>query len=298
MSKKPNFLVVVPVYNGGAVWVEAADRIQAECQSKARVLVIDSGSKDGSERIAKEKGFELICIPNEEFEHSGTRQKALDFLKGEDYLVYLTQDSVLRAGAIDALLSSFDDDEVAVAYGRQLPRQKAGPIEAHARYFNYPSTPYKRSCADIPKYGLKTAFCSNSFAAYRVRDLKYIGGFPIGVNFAEDMYVVAKLLLAGKKVAYASGANCIHSHDYTLVEDYRRAIEIGLFHGENPWILKEFGSASGEGRRFVMSEIFYVARANLLLVPSVILRTIAKYIGYRVGLNRSVAKMAPHSEFR
>ena len=42
---------------------------------------------------------------------------------------------------------------------------------------------------------MKTAFNSNSFAAYRRKALKDVGGFPINTILSEDMYVTAKMLL-------------------------------------------------------------------------------------------------------
>ena len=45
----------------------------------------------------------------------------------------------------------------------------------------------------------------------------------------------------------------------------------------------EVAVASGEGRRFVLSELRYVLRRNPLLIPSVIFRTLLKYLGYSLG---------------
>jgi rhamnosyltransferase len=49
------------------------------------------------------------------------------------------------------------------------------------------------------------------------------------------------------------------------------------------WLLTEFGQASGEGKRFVLSELRYVAKRNVFLIPSVMLRTFIKLLGYKLG---------------
>ncbi|BBI49658.1 hypothetical protein HORIV_20790 [Vreelandella olivaria] len=64
------------------------------------------------------------------------------------------------------------------AFGRQLPHPDASPIAAHARYFNYPDESRVVATADIPRLGIKTAFLSNSFAAYRREALSARAGFP------------------------------------------------------------------------------------------------------------------------
>ena len=168
--------------------------------------------------------------------------------------------------------------------GRQLPRRQATPIEAHARLYNYSSETFSRSINDAKKYGLKTAFISNSFAAYRVAALNEVGGFPEDVIFGEDMYVATKLLMANYEIAYAAGACVYHSHDYSLWQEMKRYFDMGVFHAREPWIRKELGGAEGEGVKFVASEIMYLLRNAFWQVPEGLLRTLFRYTGFRLGL--------------
>ena len=124
-----------------------------------------------------------------------------------EIVVYLTQDAVLATRvSLDLLLSAFSDEHVAAAYGRQLPRPGAGPIEAHARLFNYPAQSEVRDYESRHKLGIKAAFLSNSYSAYRTRALREVGGFPSDAIMAEDAIVAGKMLLAGWKTAYIAGA--------------------------------------------------------------------------------------------
>ena len=52
-----------------------------------------------------------------------------------------------------------------------------------------------------------------------------------------------------------------------------------------------FGSASGEGRRFVQSELKYLLKHAPYLMPSALMRTAAKYLGYKIG--RGESRIAP-----
>jgi len=172
---------------------------------------------------------------------------------------------------------------VGVAYGRQLPAPEATPIAAHARLFNYPVKSYVRSAADISAYGIKTAFLSNSLAAYRRSALLAVGGFPSSVILSEDTMVATKMLLSGWKITYCAEATCYHSHNYTLIKEFQRYFDIGVFHAREAWYLQALGGAEGEGKRFVLSELRYLRRHAPALMPAALLRSAFKLIGYRLG---------------
>jgi rhamnosyltransferase len=137
---------------------------------------------------------------------------------------------------------------------------------------------------DAGEFGLKTAFISNSFAAYRISSLTEVGGFPNNVIFGEDMYVAAKMLKAGYKIAYAADACVYHSHGYSLWQEMKRYFDMGVFHAREPWIRQELGGAEGEGVKFVVSEIKYLLRNAFWRIPEALLRTLVRYSGFRLGL--------------
>jgi rhamnosyltransferase len=248
------------------------------------ILVVDSSSWDDTRLLAKDMGADVVSIPQSEFNHGGTRQLAAEILNDCDIIVYLTQDAMLSApDVLQRIVSVFDDKAVGVAYGRQLPHQDAGPIAAHARLFNYPDRSHSCSIADAPRLGLKTAFTSNSFAAYRREALMAVGGFPSDVILSEDMVVAARMLLSGWKVAYCAEAMVYHSHDYTLLQEFRRYFDIGVLHAREAWLLEKFGKPEGEGKRFVLSELAYLRKRAPWLIPSAVVRTVLKYLGYRLG---------------
>lgn len=280
------YAIIIPTFNGGALWHSAIAAINMQQPKPDRVLVIDSGSIDDTVQACRDGGFEVIEIPNSDFDHGGTRQMAVDCLDGIGLVVMLTQDAVLESNdSIRRLLQAFKDEELGAAFGRQVPRLGASPIESHARLFNYPQNSTVRSKRDISELGLKTAFCSNSFSAWRQDALNSVGGFPGGMIFAEDMYVAAKMILAGKRVAYVADAVCVHSHHYSLKEDFQRAFDIGVFHNRETWLIQEFGRAEGEGKSFVISELNYILRSNALYIPISLVKTMAKILGYFMGKN-------------
>lgn len=201
-------------------------------------------------------------------------------------LVFMTQDAILEdRDSFCTLLAAFCDRKVGLAYGRQLPRPGADWIETHARLYNYPDESQVRVREDIYRLGFKTAFCSNSFAAYRRKALKQVGGFPNRQIMIEDSIVGARLLLSGWSLSYNAEAVVIHSHAYSLKQEFSRYFDIGVSHSRNSQLLCEFGRPEGEGLRYVKSELKYLITRAPLLIPNAILRSFSKYIAYRFGLH-------------
>jgi rhamnosyltransferase len=286
--------IVIPVYNGGKTWISCAEKIN-KYKGAAHVLVVDSGSTDGSYQIAVDHGFECLSILKKDFDHGGTRNLALNYMKDScDIIIFLTQDAVLAdASALTNLVSVFVESEkdkkdkkdkrISVAYGRQFPRLSAGAIESHARLLNYGEHAYTRTLDDVPVFHMKAAFTSDSFAAYRVDDLLDVGGFPEKIICGEDMVAAARMIQKGRSVAYVSTAQVYHSHNYSWLQESRRYFDVGVMHHEQHWLLEDFGKPEGEGLRFLKSEWIYLWRNSKKDIPSSIIRTFLKYGGYRAG---------------
>lgn len=152
-----------------------------------------------------------------------------------------------------------------------------------ARLYNYPKKSFIRKFCDRNQYGIKTAFFSDTFGAYRKNILESMGNFP-DVNFGEDTFMAAKMLMHGYYIGYCAEAKVYHSHSFTLYEEYKRSKEIGRFHKENSWILDKFGKAEGEGLKFVKDQINYLrSTGNTKKILVLILRNLIKYIGYKMG---------------
>lgn len=279
----PLTCVVVPTLNAASDWPQFASTLLTSVRPE-QVLIVDSESSDATVELAREAGFQVCSVKRTEFNHGGTRQKAAEMLPDAHILVYLTQDAILASpDALTTLAAVFDDPTIALAYGRQLPRNGAGAIEAHARLFNYPPQSAVRDIGDKDQLGFKTIFVSNSFAAYRRSALMEVGGFPADTIFGEDTITAARLLLAGYKIAYVAEAAVYHSHAHTWMQEFNRYFDIGVLHERERWLLETFGRASGEGGRFVASELHCLLRENKLKIPDAILRTALKYFGYRLG---------------
>lgn len=277
--------IVIPVRNGGARWREAAVALVESDVEPTSVLVVDSASTDGSDRVATDCGFELVRIDPRTFNHGRTRQMAVDrFCVDREFVVFLTHDAVIAApGAVAELLSAFTDPKVGAAYGRQIPHFGARPFDAHIILFNYGDGSETRSLVDAPRLGIKTAYLSNSFAAYRISALQECGGFPSHLILGEDTSVAARMLLSGWSIRYCAQARVRHSHAYSILQEMQRYFDFGVLHAQLPDLVRHFGAAEGEGARFIASEFRYIGANAPWLLPLVPVRNAAKYLGYRLG---------------
>lgn len=286
MSATSTTAVIVPTYNG----VHELRRLLASLDKqtlKFDLLIVDSSSGDGTAELGRQHSTYFKSIPAAQFNHGGTRQQLVLERPDYDIYVFLTQDAYLEnATSLQRLIQPLlDDEEVGAVCGRQLPHHNATPLAQHARQFNYPAKSHTTRYQANSKHGMKTAFMSNSFAAYRRKALLQAGGFPEHVILSEDMYVTAQMLLRNWKIAYAADAQCRHSHNYTMAEEFRRYFDIGVFHARESWIRKKFGGAGGEGLRYVKSELNFLGWPRLYLWPSSLCRNACKLIGYKLGQN-------------
>lgn len=283
------YSIVVPTLNPGDEWNDFAEAIDMQSARPDKTLVIDSSSDDDTVEISRKHKFDIHVISRGEFNHGGTRQLGVDMLQDADIIVFLTQDALLAGtDAIANMLGAFEDHRVGMAYGRQLPRTSAGLIESHARLFNYPDIPRLVSYEDRNRLGIKTAFTSNSYAAYRRAALIEVGGFPTNTIVSEDMYVAARMLMNRWKIAYCADSQVYHSHQYSLLQEFQRYFDIGVFNARESWIRREFGGAESEGTRFLKSEMAFLLRRRPLLVPLALTRTVVKLAGYRAGLKEAI----------
>ncbi len=278
--------LIVPTYCAGKLWSEFWQALEHQTRYPDVIQIIDSGSTDNTVAIAQaHRHVSCTIIDKTDFNHGGTRNLAVSMVEDVDILIFLTQDAILNdATALENILEIFEDKDVAAVCGRQLPHHDANPIARHARLFNYPSVSSVKTKNDIPSLGIKTVFMSNSFAAYRACVYKEMGGFPLHTILAEDMYMAARMIQAGYKVAYCAEAAVRHSHNYTPAEEFKRYFDTGVFHETTSWIQQDFGGAGGEGVRFVKSEIIYLLKHAPLWLIRAGITTVAKLSGYKLGL--------------
>lgn len=286
MISKRKIEVVIPTYNGGKKFYQVAEMLKQQVGITPNdVLIIDSSSSDQTVQVARNAGFRVQIINKKDFGHGKTRRMAAEQSIAE-YIVFMTQDAIPASNdsIIQLCKPLMENQNIGVTYGRQLPTHEAGAIGNHARLFNYPAHSQMKTKADIPVLGIKTIFCSDSFAAYNRESLINIGNF-MDVNFGEDTLVAAKYIDAGYVVYYNSTVCVYHAHRLSLLNEMKRYIVIGEFHKKYKMVFDSYRKVSMEGFSFIKSELIYLLKEKrIVLIPYALIRNILKLVGYKYGM--------------
>lgn len=123
--------VVIPTLNAGPGFDDLLRALYAqERDFDLEVLVVDSGSSDGTPELAARHGARVHQIPKSGFNHGATRNLGVS-LTGGEYVVLLVQDAVPQgAGWLSSLVGAVvaGGERVAGAYSRQVARPGADPV--------------------------------------------------------------------------------------------------------------------------------------------------------------------------
>ncbi|MCB1111644.1 MAG: glycosyltransferase family 2 protein [Chlamydiales bacterium] len=249
---------------------------------KPRVLVVNTSSNDGTLQLARDLGAETLVIPRSDFNHGSTRERARRHL-GTDIVVMMTHDAYAAdPDMIEKLIKPIIEGKAAIAYARQVPRNDADFFESFPRKYNYPPKSQLRSLADTKTFGVYTFFCSDSCAAYLNGALDSVGGFP-AVLVGEDTVVTAKLLRKGHRIAYVAEAIVIHSHHYTLAQEFQRAFDTGLARRSYHALLQCESSDMKRGISYVGAMLLELARSQPQSIPYALLHTAVRFTAYQLG---------------
>ena len=214
--------VALPVLNGGALLDEVLTAVRAQkVDADVEIVVIDSGSSDGSREIARSHGADVHEIERSEFSHGGTRNLLMERSSG-DHVAFLTQDATPAHDRwLAALLQGFERaDDVGLVYGPYVPRPDAPHwVRRELTEFFGPEPGLARG---ERAFGPDTFYSSANGALSRAAWTE-VPFRP--VSYAEDQLLATDMLAAGWSKAYEPGAAVLHSHHYGPAEVFGRLFD-------------------------------------------------------------------------
>jgi rhamnosyltransferase len=220
--------VVIPVKDGGQDLARCLDGIGSQVlDEEVEIVIVDSGSSDGSVELARDRGAVVQEIAAHEFSHGAARNLGARLARGE-LLVFVSQDAhPLDERWLERLTGPLREDaSVAGVYGRQLPHPGATPPEQYFLDFLYGEQPRRQRAADTRELTMETTLFSNVNAAVR-RELWERFPFVEDIIMSEDQDWCRRVLLEGFAVVYEPTAAVGHSHNYTLLGAFRRFFDSG-----------------------------------------------------------------------
>jgi rhamnosyltransferase len=122
-------------------------------------------------------------------------------------------------------------------------------------------------------------------SAIKTKEFKELGGFPENIVMFEDLIFAAKAIMKGYKIAYVPEAAVWHSHNFSLVQQFRRYRDAGISLRNNSWIF-EHAKTNREGAEFLRQEIAYLVKNDRThWIPYAIAESLFKYAGFWLGLH-------------
>lgn len=281
--------IVIPVKNGGQKLRRCLEGIRNQVvEDRVEIVVVDSGSTDGTQDLARSFGARVHEVPPAEFNHGETRNVGARLAEGE-VVVYMVDDAVpVNEHWLDRLTRPLRErPELAATYARQLPNEAAPPHQAYYinhRYGPIPRTQRAETAGDLQ---VSQAMFSNVSSAIRPGVLAELP-FASDIVIAEDAEWCARALRAGHAVRYVPEAVVRHSHVYTLRETVKRYFDLGAasersimsMRGASP------GSVAGEGLHYLRGELGWMWRSgHRTKIPAALAHEAARYLGFKLGIH-------------
>ena len=281
-----NVDIICPLYNAE----KYIDNLQKSFEIQKNVNInkiryIITKGKDNTEEKVKQLKCTYKVIKPEEFSHSLTREKAA-FESEADIIVFVTQDIIIRRDDwLENLIKPIQNMEADACYSRQICANNS--IEKYTRECNYPSYSKIISKDDINELGLKTFFFSDASSAIKRDTFVKLNGYDNkNLVISEDMYIAYKVIMNGYKIKYCANSEVIHSHDFTLKQQYKRYYDTGKFFKENSYLNQyKVNKAGGSLALYIFKRALQEKNIKVLLAffPNMAVRFIGMKLGKMKG---------------
>ena len=227
----PKVSVVIPTFNAGSGFEELIERLSAQESSfDYEILVMDSGSTDGTTEMARRYGVSVHQVARPNFDHGATRNLGISLSSGE-YVAFIVQDALpFSERWLAAMVENLDRDELtAGVYGRQIPRPESSlltralvnswvtaGLERREQFARDPGLYHALPPAERR---LLATFDNVSSCVRR----SVWEEFPFErTSYGEDLRWGKRVVEAGYKIVYEPRSAVFHSHERGAAYDLRR----------------------------------------------------------------------------
>jgi rhamnosyltransferase len=223
--------VVIPTLNAGPEFEELLNKIsKQQGDFDYEILVVDSGSTDGTDELARRYGAVVHRISRQEFNHGATRNLGISLARGR-YVVLTVADAVpLDERWLSAMVVNLERDQlVAGVYGRQIPHPEASALtrvlvsnlasaslERREQFAVNPEQYHK-----LPPAKRRRLAAFDNVSSCLRRSVWEEMPFE-ETNFGEDIRWGKRVTEAGYKIVYEPRSAVFHSHERGSGYDLRR----------------------------------------------------------------------------
>lgn len=212
---KPVCSIIIRAYNEEKNIGRLFDGIFKQSLHNIQVILVDSGSTDGTIKIAGQYPVEVVHINPKEFTFGRSLNLGISKAKADFVVMASAHVYPVYPDWLERLLEPFNDNLVALSYGKQRGMESSQFSEQMIFSHWFPET---------SNFVQEHPFCNNANAAIR-RDLWEQKPYNETLPGLEDLAWARWVQDQGYRIAYVAEAEIIHVHDESMVgikNRYRR----------------------------------------------------------------------------
>src|SRR5256714_6112541 len=210
----PFISIIMRSFNEGWALRETLPALQAQDYRNWELLVIDSGSTDGSvDLIRNANPRHFIQIKPEEYNPSRILNRGMALARAE-FGIFLNADATPQGtNWLRPLVAALQDPRNAAVFGRQIPRPDCQAVFAHD---------YERCFGPRRESTQWEHFFSMVSSGLR-KDIWAQRGFLEKMQYSEDDEYTRWCRAQGYRVIYCPESVVMHSHNYSPEQAYKRS---------------------------------------------------------------------------
>ncbi len=211
--------VVIPTKNGGDDFrQQLAMLFQQKRFSNVEIILVDSGSTDGTVETARKFGATVIQIRPEEFSHSYARNLGAEHAEG-DFVLFTVQDALPPSITWLSEMAEFvlQNENVAAVSCSEFPRESSDLFYRASSWYHhkYMGVDTSDKIMSLPETVNHQTLRENSnlsdVACLFHREI--FDQYKFKGDYAEDLDMGIRLIKDGYNIALLSSVKVIHSHN-------------------------------------------------------------------------------------
>jgi len=208
----PRASIIIRCYNEAEHIGKLLHGLEEQTMQDFEVVLVDSGSTDGTVEIAESFDVEeIVYIEPENFSFGRALNYGCDAASGEFCVIASAHVYPKRDDWLEQLLEKFEED-IALVYGKQRGNEVTTFSENQIFKQWFPEHDVERQ---------QHPFCNNANAAIR-RELWEEYPYDEQLTGLEDLDWAKRIQKAGYDISYASEAEIVHVHDETAKQVFNR----------------------------------------------------------------------------
>ncbi|MDP2778007.1 MAG: glycosyltransferase family 2 protein [Anaerolineales bacterium] len=280
-----NCSIIIRAYNEEKHLGRLLEGIRQQTLKDVEVILVDSGSTDSTVSIAESFGAQVVNIRPEEFTFGRSLNYGINEAKREFIVIASAHVYPVYPDWLEALLRPFQDDSIALTYGKQRGPEFAKYAEKQIFHQWYP---------DASKSKQETSFCNNANAAIR-KSLWEQNQYDETLTGLEDLAWAKWAKEQGHTIAYMAEAEIVHVHNETahsVFNRYRReAMAFKKIYPESHFNVYDFLRLTTTN---ILSDLWHAARERKLWknIASIFWFRFMQFHGTRMG-HRETSLITP-----